>query len=120
MKIQDNCFVYNPKCPETVFAKSPLDGKRTKNRKTFLRLSVSQNVDLHICLETFCFAVQHGFFLWNFYPDIAVLTLEKQGQNPVQSQDVARVRQPQVVGWMEDEAQGSSQKLIHVQSSVHS
>lgn len=38
-----------------------------------------------------------------FYPDIAVLTLEKQGQNPVQSQAMTGVRQPQVVGWMEDD-----------------
>lgn len=43
------------------------------------------------------------FFLWNFYPDIAALTLEKQGQNPVQFQAMAGVRQPQVVGWKEDD-----------------
>lgn len=104
MKIQHNCFVYNPECTETVFAKSPLDGKRTKNRKTFFKLLIPQNLDLHIWIETFCFAGTAWFFLWNFYPDIAVLTLEKQGQNPVQSQDMARARQPQVVGWMEDDS----------------
>lgn len=98
MKIQDNCFVYNPKCTETVFARSPLDGKRTRNRKTFLKLSIPQNLDLHIWTKTFCFAGAACFFLWIFYPDIAVLTLEKQGQNPVQSQAMAGVRQPQVVG----------------------
>lgn len=41
-----------------------------------------------------------GFFLCNFYPDITVLTLEKQGQNPVQSQAITGVREPQVVGWL--------------------
>lgn len=103
MKIQDNCFVYNPKCTGTVFAKSPLDGKRIKNRKTFLKSSIPQNLDLYIWVETFCFVGTACFFLWNFYPDIAVLFLEKQRQNPVQSQAMAGVRQPQVVGWMVDD-----------------
>lgn len=60
-------------------------------------------MDLHIWLETFFFAGTACFFLWNLYTDIAVLTLEKQGQKPVQSQAMAGVRQPQVVGWMEDD-----------------
>lgn len=62
MKIQDNCFVYNPKCTETVFARSPLDGKRTRNRKTFLKLSIPQDLDLHIWTTTFCFAGATCFF----------------------------------------------------------
>lgn len=101
MKIQDNCFVYNPKCTGTVFAESPLNGKRTENRKAFLKSSIPQNLDLHIWIEIFWFAGTVYFFLWNLYPDITVLTLEKQWQNPVQSQAMAGVRQPPVVGWME-------------------
>lgn len=74
-----------------------------KNRKTFLKSSIPQNLDLHIWIETFCFAGTAWFFLWHFYPDITVLTVEKQGQNPVQSQTMAGIREPQVVGWMEDD-----------------
>lgn len=82
---------------------SPLDGKRTKNGKTFLKYQFQRTWIYTSGLKHFFLQVQHVFFLWNFYTDIAVLTLEKQGQKPVQSQAMAGVRQPQVVGWMEDD-----------------
>lgn len=41
---------------------NPLDGKRTKNGKTFLKSSIPKDMDLHIWIETFCFAGTTCFF----------------------------------------------------------
>lgn len=77
--------------------------KEQKTARHFLNHQFHRTWIFTSGLKHFVLQVQHGFFLWNFYPDMAVLTLVKQQQNPVQFQAMARVRQPQKFGWMKDD-----------------
>lgn len=46
-----------------------------KEQEDILKSSIPQNLDLHIWIETFCFAGTARFFLWHYYRDITLLTL---------------------------------------------